>query len=187
MNTQWLLFCSNVWKSPPTAPHPPAHPLYTESRILVRPEKKCVKFQQHQLASYSSYKILAIQLLYLYSGSGVHALRHQVVTAYWIFKIGISRNTKCAIMSGFCRSGHIWVVNFEGFRGFHGFLPSTKINHIISAQATEFSADPQKYKPTNSLCFGYPWNFKPLKLNTLVNGLKFDLLYLHIYCISTGL
>ena len=50
MNTQWLLFCSNVWKNPPTAPHPPppptpppsllpTHPLYTESRILVRPEK----------------------------------------------------------------------------------------------------------------------------------------------------
>ena len=58
---------------------PPAQPLYTESRILVRPEKKCLKFQQHQLASYNSYKILAI---YLYSGSGVHALRHQVVTAY---------------------------------------------------------------------------------------------------------
>ena len=41
-------------------PLPPAHPLYTESRILVRPEKKCLKFQQHQLASYNSYKILAI-------------------------------------------------------------------------------------------------------------------------------
>ena len=26
MNTQWLLFCSNVWKSPPTAPHRPPHP-----------------------------------------------------------------------------------------------------------------------------------------------------------------
>ena len=62
-------------------PTRPTHPLYTESRILVRPEKKCLKFQQHQLASYNSYKILAIQLLYLYSGSGIHALRHQVVTA----------------------------------------------------------------------------------------------------------
>ena len=39
---------------------PPTPPLYTESRILVRPEKKCLKFQQHQLASYNSYKILAI-------------------------------------------------------------------------------------------------------------------------------
>ena len=66
----------------PTRPHRPPHTLYTESRILVRPEKKCLKFQQHQLASYISYKILAIYLLYLYSGSGVHALRHQVVTAY---------------------------------------------------------------------------------------------------------
>ena len=25
-NTQWLLFCSNVWKNPPSAPHPP--PIY---------------------------------------------------------------------------------------------------------------------------------------------------------------
>ena len=50
-----------AYGSPP-APStlPPAHPLYTESRILVRPEKKCLKFQQHQLASYNSYKILAI-------------------------------------------------------------------------------------------------------------------------------
>ena len=62
-------------------PAPTAHPLYTESRILVRPEKKFLKFQQHWLASYNSYKILAIRLLYLYSGSGVHALKHPVATA----------------------------------------------------------------------------------------------------------
>ena len=43
-----------------------------------------------------------------------------------------------------------------------------KINcDIITAQAIEFSADPKKYKPTNSLCFGYPQNFKPSKLNIL--------------------
>ena len=65
MNTQWLLFCSNVQKNQPMAPHRPPHPLYTKSMILVRPEKKCLKFQQHWLASYSSYKILAIRLLYL--------------------------------------------------------------------------------------------------------------------------
>ena len=83
MNTQWLLFCSNIRKNPPTAPHPllPAHPLYTESMILVRPPEKCLKFQLHWLASYNSNKILAIRLLYLYSESGVHALKHRVVTA----------------------------------------------------------------------------------------------------------
>ena len=32
----------------------------------------------------------------------------------------------------------------------------------------EFSADPQKYKPTNSLCFSYPQNFKPSKLKMLI-------------------
>ena len=53
-----------AYGSPPAptthpTPLPPTHPLYTESRILVRPEKKCLKFQQHQLASYNSYKILA--------------------------------------------------------------------------------------------------------------------------------
>ena len=48
MNIQWLLFCSNVWKNPPTAPHPPpiptprlpAHPLYTESRGGSRIQKR---------------------------------------------------------------------------------------------------------------------------------------------------
>ena len=68
----------------PAFGYPPAHPtrppLHTESMILVRPNK-CLKFQQHWLASYDGYKILAIRLLYLYSGSGIHALRHQVVTA----------------------------------------------------------------------------------------------------------
>ena len=28
MNIQWLLFCSNVWKSPPAAPHPPPPPTH---------------------------------------------------------------------------------------------------------------------------------------------------------------
>ena len=36
------------------------------------------------------------------------------------------------------------------------------MNHdIITAQAITFSTDPQKYKPTSSLYFGYPQNFKP--------------------------
>ena len=50
----------------------------------------------------------------------------------------------------------VWVVNFEGFNFhvFRGSLLSMKINHdIITAQDIKFSADPQKYKPTNSLRF----------------------------------
>ena len=34
---------------------------------------------------------------------------------------------------------------------------------IITAQTIKCSADPQKYKPMNSICFGYPQNFKPSK------------------------
>ena len=47
-------------------------------------------------------------------------------------------------------------------------LICVSINHdIITAQAIELFADPRKYKPTNSLCFGYLRNFKPSKINTL--------------------
>ena len=34
MNTHGLLFCSNVWKSPPTAPHPPPPPTPPTPYIL---------------------------------------------------------------------------------------------------------------------------------------------------------
>ena len=37
----------------------------------------------------------------------------------------------------------------------------------FTAQGIKISIDPRKYKPTNSLCYGYSRNFKPLKLNTL--------------------
>ena len=42
-----------------------------------------------------------------YSEFGVRALRHQGATAFLMFKIDISRNTSYAIVSGFCRSGHM--------------------------------------------------------------------------------
>ena len=42
-----------------------------------------------------------------YSEFGVRALRHQGATAFLMFKIDISQNTKYATVSGFCRSGHI--------------------------------------------------------------------------------
>ena len=51
------------------------------------------------------------------------------------------------------------------------------MNHdIITAQNIKLSADPRKYKPTNSLHFGYPRNFKPAKLNTLTVGKTIDVL-----------
>ena len=41
-----------------------------------------------------------------------------------------------------------------------------KHNDITTTQGIKIPADPRKYKPTNSLCFGYPQNFIPSKLNT---------------------
>ena len=54
---------------------------HTMAAFLFKDLKKCLKFQQHWLASYNynSLKILAMRLLYLYSKSGVHALKHQIV------------------------------------------------------------------------------------------------------------
>ena len=52
----------------------------------------------------------------------------------------------------------IWVVILGGtnFRGFRGCSLSTKIKHDnITVYVIKISADPRKYKPTNSLCFGY--------------------------------
>ena len=73
----FLLKCMEepAYGSPPTPP-----PIY-RIHDIGEAWKKFLRFQQHWLASYNSYKILAIRLLYLYSESGVHALRHQVVIA----------------------------------------------------------------------------------------------------------
>ena len=65
----------------------------------------------------------------------------------------------------------VWVVNFKGFKfsWISWLLAIHKMNHdVITAQAMKLSADPRKYKPTNSLCFSYPRNFKPSKVNTLM-------------------
>ena len=46
MNAQWLLFCSNIWKNLPMAPHPPPPPIYWIHDIAWWGLKKCLKFQQ---------------------------------------------------------------------------------------------------------------------------------------------
>ena len=64
------------------------------------------------------------------------------------------------------------------------FVVAYHPNHdIITAQVIGFSADPQKYEPTNSLCFGYPRNFKPSKLNTLT-VCKYGVVQLNIILIQ---
>ena len=41
-------------------------------------------------------------------------------------------------------------------------------NMMTSLHKVQNSTDPQKYKPTNSSCFGYLHHFKPSKLTTLM-------------------
>ena len=62
----------------------------------------------------------------------------------------------------------VWIFNSVGFKFLWILCYPQKCKHDdITAQGIKFSVDPQKYKPTNSLCLGYPQNFKPSKLNTL--------------------
>ena len=66
MNTQWLLFCLNLWKNllwaphstPPPTPSPshPPTPIYW-IHYIGEAWKKCLKIQQHWLASYNSYAV----------------------------------------------------------------------------------------------------------------------------------
>ena len=119
MNTQWLLFCSILWKNLPSAPtcsHSPPHPPLTRPPPINwihgfgEAWKKCLRFHPSSIsyvASYNGYKILAIRLVYLYSESGIYALKHQGVNLSLLFKIGISWNAKYAIVSSFCKSDHI--------------------------------------------------------------------------------
>ena len=65
----------------------------------------------------------------------VHAVRHQGATVASIFQSGISRNMKYAIMSGFCKSGHIFATycSMIGFVSNFGTKrwPSDKANHTL--------------------------------------------------------
>ena len=64
MNTQWLLFCSNVWKNPPTAPHlpPPPTPSHPPTPYILNPWYwwGLKKVSEIPAGSYNSYKILTI-------------------------------------------------------------------------------------------------------------------------------
>ena len=60
------------------------------------------------------------------------------------------------------------------FQGVHKFLWISWLLTIHKnkpwyhhCKSYKISTDPQKYNPTNSLCFGYPQNFIPSKLNAL--------------------
>ena len=50
--------------------------------------------------------------------SGLATLYHKWITVASIFQIGISRNTKCALKDGFCKSSHIYCFNYLQFRNF---------------------------------------------------------------------
>ena len=47
---------------------------------------------------------------------------------------------------------------------------------VQGIQGIKISTDPRKYKPTNSVCFGYPRNFIPSKLNTLEIKYPYDMI-----------
>ena len=51
--------------------------------------------------------------------SGIYAARHQEATVLRV--VAISRNIKYAIMSGFCKSGHIHI---------YGYLYTGKVRHL---------------------------------------------------------
>ena len=57
-----------------------------------------------------NYKTVTISLFYLhvYSKSCVAIMQHRRTTAASMLQNGISRNTKCDIMVGFPKSGHIY-------------------------------------------------------------------------------
>ena len=93
---------------PPPPPHPPptCPPPISTIRDITGPVKNYLKNQQWILHSRVIFETVAISLLYLYSKSCVAIMQHRRTTVASMFKIGISRNTKCDIMVGFTKSSH---------------------------------------------------------------------------------
>ena len=61
---------------------------------------------------------------YLYNISGVTVLHHKRRTVDLIFQIRISRNTKCADMTGFPRPGHIYYLYAYTHPRIHTYMPT---------------------------------------------------------------
>ena len=113
LRAQHCCLSPNRCFSPPSAFHPPPRPPpacpspIDSIRDITGSEKLSHKTSNIQIADRNSYKMIAIQLHYLYNISGLTVLYHKRRTVHSIFQIRISRNTKCAHKTGFPRLGHI--------------------------------------------------------------------------------